>query len=356
MGHKYRGFREIPEQPLSPGGRRLPATPYLTGDLTAIRPAYLSTLLVALFYCTCVPAQTLFTHTRPWTGARPQLAEADLRPFYHGVASGDPLADRVIFWTRVTPDTVDGRSIRGEWCVATDPGLEDLVQEGTFTIEGETDYTVKVDVDGLAPATTYYYSFSALGRDSLTGRTKTTPTGATADHLRFGVVSCSNFQAGYFNAYGRLAERNDLEAVIHLGDYIYEYANREYGNTEVWDDRIVAPDREIVSLEDYRNRYSTYRLDSDLRHLHQQHPIISVWDDHESANDSYETGASNHQPGDEGSWTDRKEWSRRAYFERLPIRETGNRSIYRTISYGDLADLIMLDNPPGGSRGADLGR
>ncbi|MCP9237355.1 alkaline phosphatase D family protein [Lewinella sp. JB7] len=305
-------------------------------------PVYVG-LLLGILLGSRAPAQTIYTHDRQLGGAAVEGVDEALYPFYHGVASGDPLADRVIIWTRVTPDSLGNQPLEVAWTMATDPQLEQVVREGTVTTDADLDYTVKVDVDGLAAGTTYYYGFRALGRPSLTGRTKTTPTGSTSDHLRFGVVSCSNYQAGYFNAYARLAERNDLDAVIHLGDYIYEYANFVYGNAEVWDDRTVAPDREIVSLFDYRTRYGTYRLDPDLRRLHQQHPIIAVWDDHESANDSYAGGASNHQSGSEGSWEDRKDRSRRAYFEWMPIRDTGNRSIYRKISYGDIADLVMLD-------------
>ncbi len=299
--------------------------------------------LFGIFLCTGVRAQTVYTHGRQLPGANQLTVKAELYPFYHGVASGDPLADRVIIWTRVTPDTLTSETVEGRWIVATDPQLQQVIREGDFETDATRDYTVKVDVDGLEAGTTYYYGFTALDRHSLTGRTKTSPTGAQSDHLRFGVVSCSNFQAGYFNAYARLAERNDLDAVVHLGDYIYEYANFVYGSAEVWDDRLVEPDREIVSLEDYRARYSTYRLDPDLRHLHQQHGIIAVWDDHESANNSYEDGASNHQEGDEGPWEARKDRSRQAYFEWMPIRETDDRSVYRSLSYGDLADLILLD-------------
>ena len=266
-----------------------------------------------------------------------------LAPFYHGVASGDPLADRVIIWTRVTPETLDDTPIEVDWAVTTDPAMTDTITSGSFTTGSERDFTVKVDVTGLRSGSTYYYGFSALGGGSLIGKTKTTPQAADADHLKFGVVSCSNYQAGYFNAYGLLADRTDLDAIIHLGDYIYEYGNFSYGNDSIWDQRIVAPDTEIVSLGDYRARYGTYRLDSNLIHAHQQHPIISVWDDHEAANDSYQDGALNHQPEFEGSWVDRKDRARRAYFEWMPIRDTGNRSIYRAISYGDIAELIMLD-------------
>jgi alkaline phosphatase D len=162
------------------------------------------------------------------------------------------------------------------------------------------------------------------------------------------VVSCSNYEAGFFNAYRRIAARNDLDAVIHLGDYIYEYEIGYYGDTAATQ-RFNDPVHEIVKQDDYRLRYSIYRLDSSLIRAHQMHPFIAVWDDHESANDAYKDGAENHDSTNvyngidiEGSWSDRKIASREAYFEWLPIRESGF-SIYRTINYGDLADLIMID-------------
>ena len=287
---------------------------------------------------------TLYMHHRPADGAGPRgITIPAWVPFYHGVASGDPLEDRVILWTRVTPDSTVTGPVEVAWRLATDIELEDVVASGTFTTDADRDYTVKVDATGLVPGRTYYYGFTALGRNSLTGKTKTTPAGATAEHLKFGVVSCANYQAGFFNAYGSLARRTDLDAVIHLGDYIYEYANFQYGSDVVWGDRELDPAGEILSLPDYRNRYSTYRLDTQLVRLHQQHPMIAVWDDHESANDAYVDGAENHNPETEGSWEERKAIARRVYFEWMPIRDAPEERIYRTFRYGDLVDLIMLD-------------
>ncbi|MAX79976.1 MAG: phosphodiesterase [Crocinitomicaceae bacterium] len=265
----------------------------------------------------------------------------DLRPFYHGVASGDPLTDRVIIWTRVTPDSsVTATTISGTWKMATDTGLTNIVEQGTFTTDTAADYTVKVDVTGLSAGTTYYYNFTVDGRNSLTGRTKTLPTGSP-DHLRFAVVSCSNYEAGFFNGFGRIAERNDLDAVIHLGDYIYEYEHGAYGDTTLATRN--HENFETVTLPQYRSRYSLYRLDEDLMRAHQQQPFICVWDDHESSNDSYKDGAENHDAATEGAWADRKAASKRAYFEWIPIREGASESIYRNFEYGDLANLVMLD-------------
>jgi alkaline phosphatase D len=257
------------------------------------------------------------------------------------VASGDPLSDRVIIWTRVTPEDIGMNEVEVDWRVATDPSLSDIVTSGSFTTGPDRDYTVKIDVSGLQPATTYYYGFVYNNKASLTGRTRTTPAADESDHLKFAVVSCNNIQAGYFNAFKEMSKRNDIDAVIHLGDYIYEYADGVYGDSTLWDERPVDPDREIVTLDDYRRRYSTYRLDTSLMRAHQQHPFICVWDDHESANDAYVDGAENHDPLTQGDWEVRKENARKAYFEWIPIRE--DNSIYRTISYGDLLDLVMLD-------------
>lgn len=267
-----------------------------------------------------------------------------LRPFYHGVASGDPLPDRVILWTRITPEA-DG-PVDVTWRMATDPDFQDVVQSGRVTTEAARDYTVKIDAAGLQPDRTYYYAFEALGETSLTGRTRTAPLGA-ADHLRFAIVSCSNYQNGFFNAYARIAERDDLSAVIHLGDYIYEYPEGGFGFDEEIG-RGHEPDGEAVTLDDYRIRYSFYRLDPDLRRVHQQHPFITVWDDHEYANNAWKDGAENHQPETEGPWPARKSVANQAYFEWLPVREPepaadGLKRVYRRIAYGDLLELYMLD-------------
>ncbi len=266
---------------------------------------------------------------------------ANLKPFYHGVASGDPMSDRVIIWTRVTPDSAG--TITGNWYVSTDTLANNIVTQGTFSTDSSRDYTVKVDVTGLSSNTTYYYFFQAMGANSLMGRTKTAPTGTTTDHLRFAVTSCSNYEAGYFNAYGRIADRNDLHGIIHLGDYIYEYGNGEYGDTALSNGPRKHDSTETVTLEQYRSRYSLYRLDEDLMRAHQQHPFINIWDDHESANDSYTSGAENHDVTTEGSWTLRKSLAKQAFFEWLPIRDNSDTTIVRTLNYGNLVDLIMID-------------
>jgi alkaline phosphatase D len=262
-----------------------------------------------------------------------------LRPFYHGVASGDPLSDRVILWTRITPD-VDGPA-QVSWIIAKDPSCTQIVNSGTVTTSQEKDYTVKIDATGLEANAYYYYRFTHQGKNSLIGRTKTAPN-TSVNSLRFAIASCANFQQGYFNAYAHLAERNDLDAILFLGDYIYEYPAKGYGYSEkVGREHI--PEQETVTLNDYRIRYSFYRLDPDLRRVHQVHPFIGIWDDHETANDSWPGGADNHQP-EEGDWEVRKQAGKKAYMEWLPIREQDSSgTIYRAFSYGSLCDLYMLD-------------
>lgn len=263
-----------------------------------------------------------------------------LAPFYHGVASGDPLHDRVVIWTRVTPTS--GGEVTVQWRVATDTALQQVVREGQTTTNAERDHTVKVDVSGLQPGTVYYYGFTALSKHSLTGRTRTAPVGPVGQ-ARFAVVSCSNYPAGYFNAYAHIADRNDLDVVLHLGDYIYEYDadTASYGGAIGKQlGRMNEPDKELIQLVDYRTRYAQYRLDPDLRRLHQQHPMMHVWDDHESANDAYTDGAQNHQ-ANEGDWNVRKAISKQVCYEWLPTRDAP--VLYRNVAFGDLAAIFMLD-------------
>jgi alkaline phosphatase D len=256
-------------------------------------------------------------------------------PFRHGIASGDPLSDAVILWTHLTTDETMAEV---GWAIATDPAMSDVVGSGTVMTDASRDFTVKVDVTGLSPATTYYYQFTGAGTTSRVGRTRTAPTGGV-DRLRFAVMSCSSFNHGYFHAYRHVSERADIDAVLHLGDYIYEYAPGDYGSVRAAD-----PPNEIVTLEDYRRRYAQYRRDGDLQAAHQQHPFIVVWDDHETANNSYEDGAQNHDPATEGDWEERKANAFQAYLEWMPIRETEMPlQIWRSLRYGDLLELLMLD-------------
>lgn len=265
-----------------------------------------------------------------------------LYPFYHGVASGDPLPDAVILWTRFTNDTLSTDSVKIDWRIATDTNMSNVVNTGFGYTKADKDWTFKVDALNLQPNTYYYYDFKAQGRYSIRGRTKTAPVG-DVDSIRFGIASCSNWEHGYFSPYRHLMERNDIDYILHLGDYIYEYEVGGFSSNIAGRENI--PTNEIISLEDYRLRYSHYRLDNDLRKLHQQYAFINIWDDHESANDSYRLGAQNHTPGTEGAWIDRKNNSGKAYHEWIPIRspQPGTHRIYRAFEFGDLINLPMLD-------------
>jgi alkaline phosphatase D len=282
------------------------------------------------------------TGRRPWAHADETLA-----PFHHGVASGDPLADRVILWTRISDQA--GPTMVG-WNVWSDAELTNEVRSGQLTVDDTTDYCVKIDATGLAPSTYYYYRFTAPnGAQSLVGRTKTLPAAdATVERFRAAVVSCSNYTGGFFNAYAHINELDDVDIVLHVGDYLYEYGNGgegngRYGPAELEGIRDHAPDYEYVTLEDYRIRHGHYKLDPDLRRLHQLHPFVTTWDDHETTDNSFTDGANNHNPDTEGDWYVRKAVAQQAYDEWMPIRGTDPNIIYRSFQVGTLLDLIYLD-------------
>jgi alkaline phosphatase D len=262
--------------------------------------------------------------------------------FQHGVASGDPLSDRVILWTRVTPAEQARSKERVElrYAVATDPRMKRVVLRGRTVTSAARDFTVNVDAIGLRPNTTYYYRFAAEDSKSPVGRTKTLPVGRT-ERLRMAVVSCSNHAYGYFNAYGRIAQRADLDLVMHLGDYLYEYGAGQYGSV-----RTPEPPTEMISLADYRARHAQYKRDVDSQAMHRQHPLVAIWDDHETANNSWKDGAENHQPATEGLWAARVAAALQAYYEWMPVRQVDPANLRRnnrSYAYGDLADLIMLE-------------
>lgn len=257
-----------------------------------------------------------------------------MKPFYHGVASGDPLPTALIIWTRITPDR-QMKHIEVTWEISLEANFATVIKSGLFTTGPKRDYTVKVDVQGLSPGTKYYYRFQGLGGTSPVGIARTIANNAR--QVKLAVVSCSNYEFGYFNAYGALAQVQDLDAVVHLGDYIYEYGQGVYGDTTIG--RHNLPNKELITLSDYRTRYSLYHTDPDLQAAHAAAAFINIWDDHEIANDAYVEGAQNHQD-DEGPYDDRKSAAVRAFYEWLPIREGQH---YRSFSFGDRAQLIMLD-------------
>lgn len=286
----------------------------------------------------------------PLAAALPaRAATAQAPAFPHGVASGDPLPDGVLLWTRVTPvpEAVPGSGTGPDtevsWTVARDKAFTDIVARGSALATAAADHTVKADVRGLRPATGYWFRFSAGGTDSPAARTRTAPAAdAAVSGLRFGVVSCANWEAGHFSAYRHLAARGDLDAWLHLGDYIYEYGTGEYGTR----DQVVrphSPAHEIVTLADYRLRHATYKTDPDLQALHAKAPVIAIWDDHEFANDAWSGGAENHTEGAEGAWAARQAAARQAYFEWMPVRPALAGTTYRRLRFGKLADLSLLD-------------
>lgn len=264
--------------------------------------------------------------------------------FTHGIASGDPLQDRVILWTRVIPGHGVHQQLKVDWQIASDAKFRKIVNQGATQTNSGRDYTVKVDATGLKAGKKYYYRFSCEGVSSIVGKTKTLPKGKVSE-FKMGVASCSNYPQGYFNAYKDMAEA-DLDVVLHLGDYIYEYADGVYSNPIAVEQlgRRVQPSTEIIALEDYRMRYGLYRTDADLQALHQNHAMITVWDDHELMNNTWHSGAENHNEG-EGDFATRIAAAKKAYHEWMPIRtrESDQETIYRSFEIGNLADLIMLD-------------
>jgi alkaline phosphatase/alkaline phosphatase D len=276
-------------------------------------------------------------------------ASATTAAFQHGVASGDPLPDGILIWTRVTPTAEStpgsgtGPTVGVDWQVALDPGFSAVVAAGTVETGPGRDHTVKVDVRGLAPATAYWYRFRLGGTWSPTGRTLTAPpVDATLPGLRLGVVSCANWEAGYFAAYRHLAARGDLQLVVHLGDYIYEYGTGQFAAAG----RVIRPAQpanETLTLADYRIRHAHYKTDPDLQALHAAVPWVITWDDHEVANDEWSDGAENHDPATEGDFGARKAAAHRAYWEWMPVRMSDENTIYRRVRLGQLAELSMLD-------------
>lgn len=268
-------------------------------------------------------------------------AQAD---FLHGVASGDPLQDKVILWTRLTPVDLSAR-LKVTWEIATDNQFKQNLKTGMVETTKTDDFTVKVDAAGLQANTIYYYRFRFGNKISSVGQTKTLPI--STNKVSFAVCSCSNYPAGYFYVYREMAKQS-VDVIIHLGDYIYEYGADGYAAEDAAKLGRTLPtdnNKEIIKLDDYRKRYALYRQDKDLQAAHQRHPFIVIWDDHELANDTWRDGAENHQ-SDEGSFSDRKLAALQAYFEWMPIRPVSNTdhlNIYRQFNFGSLVELTMLD-------------
>lgn len=264
--------------------------------------------------------------------------------FNHGIASGDPQTHKVIIWTRVSPQNPGPVPVR--WIVARNRELSDVVKTGVTETNEARDYTVKVDVTGLRPGAPYFYGFRAGAAESAVGKTRTLPQG-DLDEVKFAVVSCASYPHGFFNAYEAMAERDDIDAVIHLGDYIYEYGLAGYGGDVATQlGRIPSPEVECIRLGDYRARHAQYKTQAELQAAHAIAPWIVVWDDHETANNSFATGAENHNQG-EGQWANRKQAALQAYYEWMPIRDpqpgAAFEAINRSFQWGTLASLIMVE-------------
>lgn len=301
----------------------------------------------------------------------PWMPSTSPAQFEHGVASGDATSERVILWTRVTPSDPEAASLSVRCVISTDRSIvenasEDVrttgdgrVQVLVSTTNPGRDFTVKIDAGfgsdelKLAADSQYFYQFSVRTPDGIVyspvGTTRTLPASG-GDQLKVAVVSCSNYPFGYFNVYEAIAQRNDIDAVFHLGDYFYEYGIDGYGGeTGEQLGRRHDPVTETVTLEDYRLRHAQYKSDTRLQAAHAVAPWYCTWDDHESTNNSYRNGAENHNPDQgEGDWTERKQTAVQAYLEWMPVRDPevgrARESIYRSVDFGDLASLFMLES------------
>ena len=265
--------------------------------------------------------------------------------FRHGVASGDPTDRRVVIWTRVS-DAEGDAPVAVHWRLAEATDGRPA-GHGQTLARVESDWTVSVDVGGLRPDTRYTYAFEVDGERSPVGRTRTLPS-ADPDSIRFAQVSCAKFNAGHFNAYGRLAEREDINFVLHLGDWIYEASQTPPASQTPSKDigRPFDPLHECRTLEDYRTRYAQYRSDPDVQAVAAAHPFIGTVDDHEVADGAWRDGATEHREDRDGPWSVRKAAAFQAREEWLPVRrpDPGNpERVYRAVRFGSLAELFLLD-------------
>ena len=304
-----------------------------TGKITR-RAALLSGAAIGAASCASSPKMTPYVAVTESAGG----------VFAHGVASGDPAATSVVLWTRVTPVT-RAAIARVAWEVATDEAFAEIVASGEMQTGLSRDWTVKALAERLNPGATYFYRFRLGGDVSPAGRTKTLPEGAV-EQARFAVMSCSNYPFGYFNVYDLVARHDDIDAVIHLGDYIYEYSREGYGGDQGRAlGREHLPANECVSLADYRQRHAQYKADPSSQAMHAKHPLIAIWDDHETSNDSWSGGAENHNPETEGDWETRRRAALQAYYEWQPVREPdmAPEAFFRSFSFGDLLTIAALE-------------
>lgn len=273
--------------------------------------------------------------------------------FTHNVASGEPGPNSMLLWTRYVPagDT-DETTLQAE--IASDRAFRNVVAAASVRTGTYRDWTAKLTLAGLQPGTTYWYRFIAAdGSHSPTGRTRTLPIGDVA-RFRLGLFSCANLPMGWFNAYAHAAQREDMDLWLHVGDYLYEYGIGAYKAQDRIAEREVMPahEHEMISLLDYRMRLACYRADADLQALHQNAAMVALWDDHESANDSWQGGAQNHQPASEGDWNTRKAAAMQAYREWMPVSDEP----WKAYPIGNLGTLYRTESRLlGRTQPADIG-
>lgn len=305
------------------------------GNITR-RAALTSGIVAGAASCAGAPTMTPYTAVSGSAGGA----------FAHGVASGDPGPTSVVIWTRVAP-APDANEARATvvWETADDEAFTQMRGKGEAETGAGRDWTVKVTLNDLEPGATYFYRFRIGDTYSPVGRTRTLPAGAVST-ARFAVVSCSNFPFGYFNVYDLIAREDDYDAVIHLGDYFYEYSREGYGG-EVGAalGRDHEPAHEVLTLDDYRKRHAQYKADPCAQAMHARHPVIPIWDDHETSNDSWKGGAQNHDPETEGDWNARRRAALQAYYEWMPVREptASPEAFFRSFSFGDLLTIAAIE-------------
>ncbi len=280
--------------------------------------------------------------------ARPHFSADPFKddPFTLGVASGDPSADGFVLWTRLAPDPLHGGGMPAldmpvQWVVAEDEAFARVVRRGVAIASPEWAHSLHVEVEGLAPGRWYFYRFISGGVASPVGRTRTLPAaGSDISRLRLAVASCQHFEQGYFCAYRHMLD-DDLDFVVHVGDYIYEGA----WGAQI---RLHESPRGAFTLDDYRNRHACYKTDADLRAAHAAYPWLLTWDDHDVANDYAGLAPGDDQPGPEFAL--RRAAAYRAYYEHMPLRGThrprtdGGMLMQSRLDFGALARINLVDD------------
>ncbi|MGW0564087.1 alkaline phosphatase D family protein [Streptomyces sp. NPDC003016] len=333
-------------------------TPHMKSHQPELRAAVRHTRRRRFLTLTAAAAALAFTTDLPAVGAA-SAAELDARkitedPFTLGVASGDPLPDSVLLWTRLAPRPLETDSglpaerVSVTWELAHDERFLWVVRSGDVTAHPEFGHSVHVEVTGLDADRPYYYRFRTGTWASPTGRTRTAPAPGTAvSELKLAAVACQAYHHGYYTAYKHLAGE-DLDLVVHLGDYLYEYAVDSAGGARGYTDRRLPAhfDRETMTLADYRLRYALYKSDPDLIAAHAAHPFVVTWDDHETENNYADETSENNVPAEE--FLVRRAAAYRAYWENQPLRapqqpEGPDMQLYRRLQFGQLAQFDILD-------------